>query len=153
LGAALRNLQRYSENGGSSQFPETQFDWKGVEFDPWIRLFIRQVKRNGIIPYKAMSMNGHVAVTFNVGRDGTITGVEIPAPSIVEEFNNAARRAIIASKPTQPLPPSIPPKRRSLPSRFTTTNARPSQMGLFRQMHRHQRSAICACQTHPHRRY
>ncbi|PYQ89343.1 MAG: hypothetical protein DMG02_14440, partial [Acidobacteria bacterium] len=54
LGDALRNLQRYVQNeqfdnqgGGGGQFgPEIQFDTKGVEFGPWIRRFIAQVKRN-----------------------------------------------------------------------------------------------------------
>src|SRR4051812_42425243 len=53
LGDALRNLQRYTQNesfnnqGGGGQFgPEIQFDTKGVEFGPWIRRFIAQVKRN-----------------------------------------------------------------------------------------------------------
>ncbi|HWN85877.1 MAG TPA: hypothetical protein VNN99_12020, partial [Vicinamibacterales bacterium] len=68
LGDALRNLQRYVQNetfdnqgGAGGQFgPEIQFDTKGVEFGPWIRRFIAQVKRNWFIPYAAMSMKGHV---------------------------------------------------------------------------------------------
>ena len=31
-----------------------------------------QVKRNWLIPYAAMSMKGHVVVTFNVHKDGSI---------------------------------------------------------------------------------
>ena len=54
LGDALRNLQRYVQRdgfdnpqGGGGEFgPEIQFDTKGVEFGPWIRRFIAQVKRN-----------------------------------------------------------------------------------------------------------
>ena len=66
LGDALRNLQRYvpreqfdnpGGNGGSFG-PEIQFDTKGVEFGPWIRRFIAQVKRNWFVPYAAMSMRG-----------------------------------------------------------------------------------------------
>jgi len=70
LGDALRNLQRYTQGesfdnqgGGGGQFgPEIQFDTKGVEFGPWIRRFIAQVKRNWFIPYAAMSMKGHVVI-------------------------------------------------------------------------------------------
>ena len=81
LGDALRNLQRYVQRdgfdnpqGGGGQFgPEIQFDTKGVEFGPWIRRFIAQVKRNWFIPYAAMSMKGHVVITFNVHKDGSIS--------------------------------------------------------------------------------
>jgi TonB family protein len=116
LGDALRNLQRYVpreqfENPGGSggQFgPEIQFDTKGVEFGPWIRRFIAQVKRNWFIPYAAMSNKGHVVVTFNVHKDGSITDLAVVGPSPVDPFNNAAFGALSASNPTVPLPPEYP---------------------------------------------
>jgi TonB family protein len=116
LGDALRNLQRYVQNesfdnqgGGGGQFgPEIQFDTKGVEFGPWIRRFIAQVKRNWFIPYAAMSMKGHVVITFNVHKDGSITDLTVVGPSPVEPFNNAAFGALSASNPTQSLPPEYP---------------------------------------------
>ena len=115
LGDALRNLQRYVQNeqfdnaGGGGQFgPEIQFDTKGVEFGPWIRRFIAQVKRNWFIPYAAMSMKGHVVITFNIHKDGAITDLSVVGPSAVEPFNNAAFGALSASNPTQPLPPEYP---------------------------------------------
>jgi TonB family protein len=115
LGDALRNLQRYVQNeqfdnaGGGGQFgPEIQFDTKGVEFGPWIRRFIAQVKRNWFIPYAAMSMKGHVVITFNIHKDGAITDLSVVGPSGVDAFNNAAFGALSASNPTQPLPPEYP---------------------------------------------
>ena len=115
LGDALRNLQRYVQNetfdnqGGSGQFgPEIQFDTKGVEFGPWIRRFIAQVKRNWIVPYAAMSLRGHVAITFNVHKDGSITDLNVVGPCPVDAFNNAAFGALATSSPTQPLPPEYP---------------------------------------------
>ncbi|MBI3492945.1 MAG: TonB C-terminal domain-containing protein [Acidobacteria bacterium] len=116
LGDALRNLQRYTRNesfdnqgGGGGQFgPEIQFDTKGVEFGPWIRRFIAQVKRNWFIPYAAMSMKGHVGITFNVHKDGSITDLAVAGPSAVDAFNNAAYGALAGSNPTQPLPPEYP---------------------------------------------
>ena len=109
LGAALRNLQRYNQRGDGGEFaPEIQFDTKGVEFGPWVRRFIAQVKRSWFIPDKAMSMKGHVVLTFNVHKDGTITDVEVRAPSGIDESNSAARGAVIAANPTQPLPPEYP---------------------------------------------
>jgi TonB family protein len=115
LGDALRNLQRYVQNeqfdnqGGGGQFgPEIQFDTKGVEFGPWIRRFIAQVKRNWFIPYAAMSMKGHVVITFNIHKDGAISDLNVVGPSGVDAFNNAAFGALSASNPTQPLPPEYP---------------------------------------------
>jgi TonB family protein len=116
LGDALRNLQRYTQNesfdnqgGTSGQFgPEIQFDTKGVEFGPWIRRFIAQVKRNWFIPYAAMSMKGHVVIQFNVHKDGSISDLTVVGPSPVDAFNNAAFGALSGSNPTQPLPPEYP---------------------------------------------
>jgi TonB family protein len=116
LGDALRNLQRYVQGqsfdnpqGGAGAFgPAIQFDTKGVEFGPWIRRFIAQIKRNWLIPYAAMSMRGHVVVTFNVHKDGRITDLTVVGPSDVEGFNNAAYNALVASNPTQALPPEYP---------------------------------------------
>jgi TonB family protein len=116
LGDALRNLQRYTQGevfdnrgGGGGQFgPEIQFDTKGVEFGPWIRRFIAQVKRNWFIPYAAMSMKGHVVIQFNVHKDGSITDLAVVGPSPVDAFNNAAFGALSGSNPTQPLPPEYP---------------------------------------------
>ena len=118
LGDALRNLQRYVQSesfdnqGGTGQFgPEIQFDTKGVEFGPWIRRFIAQVKRNWFIPYAAMSMKGHVVIQFNVHKNGTISDLAVVGPSGVEAFNSAAFGALSASNPTQPLPPEYPSDR------------------------------------------
>ena len=115
LGDALRNLQRYVQRDqfenpqGNGQFgPEIQFDTKGVEFGPWIRRFIAQVKRNWFIPYAAMSMKGHVVITFNVHKDGSITDLTVVGPCPIDAFNNAAFGALASSNPTQPLPPEYP---------------------------------------------
>ena len=116
LGDALRNLQRYVpreqfENpggNGGAEFGPLQFDTKGVEFGPWVRRFIAQVKRNWFIPYAAMSNKGHVVVTFNVHKDGSLTDLNVIGPSPVEPFNNAAFGALSASNPTVPLPPEYP---------------------------------------------
>ena len=116
LGDALRNLDRYTrresfdnQGGAGGQFgPEIQFDTKGVEFGPWIRRFIAQVKRNWFIPYAAMTMKGHTVITFNVHRDGSITDISVLGPSSVDAFNNAAVGALSGSNPTQSLPPEYP---------------------------------------------
>jgi TonB family protein len=116
LGEAVRNLQRYVQKealnnpgGGDTKFgPFIQFDTKGVEFGPWIRAFVAQVKRNWFIPDAAMAMRGHVVLQFNVHKDGRITGVAIVGPSAIDGFNNASANAILASNPTAPLPAEYP---------------------------------------------
>jgi TonB family protein len=115
LGDALRNLQRYvqrdrfeNSQGGGAFGPAIQFDTKGVEFGPWIRRFVAQVKRNWLIPYAAMSMNGHVVITLNVHKDGSITDLTVVGPCPIDAFNHAAFGALASSNPTQPLPPEYP---------------------------------------------
>ena len=114
LGDALRNLQRYVQmfdnpQGGGGEFgPEIQFDTKGVEFGPWIRRFIAQIKRNWFVPYAAMSLKGHVVIQFNVHKNGSITDLTVVAPCPVDAFNNSAFGALASSNPTQPLPLEYP---------------------------------------------
>jgi TonB family protein len=117
LGEALRNLQRYvatydNPEGGGGQFgPEIQFDTKGVEFGPWIRRFVLQVKRNWLVPYSAMSQSGHVVIQFNVHKNGLITDLNVVGPCPIEAFNAAAEGALRSSNPTQPLPAAYPADR------------------------------------------
>jgi TonB family protein len=116
LGEALRNLQRYVQNerfdnpqGGNDRPGATiQFDTKGVEFGPWLRRFVAQVRRNWFIPQAAMVLSGHVVVQFNIHRNGAITDLTIVQPSPIQAFNNAAYGAIFTSNPTEPLPPEYP---------------------------------------------
>jgi TonB family protein len=116
LREALRNLQKYVQHesfnnpqGGIDQ-PGSfiQFDTKGVEFGPWIRRFVAQVKGNWFIPYAAMAMRGHVVLQFNVHKDGRISDIAVVKPSQIDGFNNAAYNAILTSNPTEPLPPEYP---------------------------------------------
>ena len=58
LGEALRNLQKYvdqesfgNDKGQVQNLGPLQFDTKGVEFGPWIRRFVAQVRRNWFVPY------------------------------------------------------------------------------------------------------
>ena len=116
LREALRNIGKYVQDqnfdnpgGGSNQFgPAIQFDTKGVEFGPWIRRFVAQIRRNWFIPYAAMSLRGHVVLTFNVHKDGRISDLTVVQPSDVEAFNNSAYNALLGSNPTQELPPEYP---------------------------------------------
>jgi TonB family protein len=115
LGDALRNLQKYvqkesfdNQKGQTQDFGPLQFDTKGVEFGPWIRRFISQVRRNWFVPMAAMTMRGRVVITFFVHRNGALTDVTVIRPSEIESFNQAAVNALLASNPTTPLPPEYP---------------------------------------------
>jgi TonB family protein len=118
LGDALRNLQRYVKpeqfdgGKGAAQFGPFQFDTKGVEFGPWIRRFAQQVKNNWdpLIPNGPLMLRqkGHVVITLNVHKNGSITDVAVAAPCPIPGFNTAAFGALTASNPTLPLPPEYP---------------------------------------------
>lgn len=115
LGDALRNLQKYVQNesfnnqkGQTQDFGPLQFDTKGVEFGPWIRRFISQVRRNWFVPMAAMTMRGSVVITFYVHKSGALTDVTVIKPSEIDSFNKAAVNALLASNPTTPLPPEYP---------------------------------------------
>ncbi|MFN8062802.1 MAG: TonB family protein [Vicinamibacterales bacterium] len=112
---SLRNLQKYvkdqafeNPDGGAQQIGPLQFDTKGVEFGPWVRRFLAQIKRNWFVPYAAMSLKGNVVLSFNVHKDGSITDLTVVRPSTIEAFTHAAFNALAASNPTQPLPPDYP---------------------------------------------
>ena len=114
---AIRNVQKYTQKetfsnlgGGGLQdiAPSIQFDTKGVEFGPWLRRFVAQIRRNWFVPYAAMTMHGHVVVTFYVHKDGRITDLAVLKPSEVEAFTLSGRNAIAASNPTVPLPTEYP---------------------------------------------
>ena len=119
LGSSLRNLQRYLDNesydnqrgGMLEQGPDIQFDSKGVEFGPWLRRFVAQVKRNWFIPQAAMFQRGRVVIQFFVLKNGTIIDIRVVQPSPIDAFNIAAVNSLRMSNPTVPLPPEYPDDR------------------------------------------
>ena len=116
LNQALRRLDGVSRSrtfdnprGRTDQYgPEIQFDTKGVDFGSWIRRFRALIYRNWDLPYAIWSMSGHVVLTFNIHRDGTITDLMVVEPSSVDGFTNSAHNALIQSNPTPPLPAEYP---------------------------------------------
>jgi TonB family protein len=134
LGEALKNLQKYVQNesfnnqkGQSQEFGPLQFDTKGVEFGPWIRRFVSQVRRNWFVPMAAMTMRGRVVITFFVHRNGALTDVTVIRPSEVESFNTAAVNALLASNPTVPLPPEYPDNKAFFTVTFMYNESPPGQ--------------------------
>jgi TonB family protein len=115
LSDAIRNVNKYSQGEslqnvqGNGDFgPSIQFDTKGVEFGPWLRRFIAQIRRNWFVPYAAMSLRGNVVLAFKVHKDGSITDLQIMRPSGIDAFTKSAFNAIKLSNPTVPLPLEFP---------------------------------------------
>jgi TonB family protein len=134
LGDALKNLQKYVQNqsfdnqkGQMQDFGPLQFDTKGVEFGPWIRRFISQVRRNWFVPMAAMTMKGRVVITFNVHRNGALTDVTVVRPSEIDSFNKAAVNALLASNPTTALPPEYPDEKAFFTVTFYYNESPPGQ--------------------------
>jgi TonB family protein len=108
-GASSQSKWKLPESMGTEPLPEViQFDTKGVEFGPWVRRFLAQIRKNWLIPYAAMSLRGHVSVSFNVHKDGTITDIVVSRPCAIAVFNEFSYKAMAASNPTVPLPPEYP---------------------------------------------
>ena len=116
LGDSLRNLQRYLKNEnfdnqkgqGESGVRDSdiQFDSKGVDFGPWIKRFVTQVKSNWNVPESFQK--GHVVIQFYILRNGTLTDIRIIEASDVPGFNSAAINALRLSNPTLDLPKEYP---------------------------------------------
>jgi outer membrane biosynthesis protein TonB len=134
LASALRDVTRYvpeqifnNPQGGGQLGEVIQFDTKGVEFGPWVRRFLAQVRRNWFIPYAAMSLRGHVSVSFNVHKNGAITDVAVAATTGVDAFTNSSFNAIAASNPTVPLPPEYPADKAFITVTFYYNETPPSR--------------------------
>jgi TonB family protein len=134
LSEAIKNVQRYARSDslqnvqGNGDFgPSIQFDSKGVDFGPWLRRFQAQIYRNWFVPYAAMSLRGHVVLTFVVHRDGTITDLQVLKPSAIEAFTNSAVNAIRGCNPTMPLPPEYPDDKAQFTVTFYFNEYPPSQ--------------------------
>ena len=117
LGDALNNLQRYTQSQtfknlqggvGKDGTGQIQFDSKGVEFGPWLRRFVERVRSNWNVPMAAQSLKGHVVIQFNIHKNGAITDLAVVGPCPIDSFNTAAYGALVASNPTDPLPPEYP---------------------------------------------
>ena len=125
LGQAFQNLERYlkdqnydNQRGGNTEpSADIQFDAKGVDFGPWLRRFIAQIKRNWLIPQVAELTRGRVVVQFAVLRSGMIVDLRIVQPAGIDALTVSALNALKLSNPTAALPPEYPDDR----AQFTVT--------------------------------
>jgi TonB family protein len=134
LANAVRDVNRYvpeqlfnNPQGGGQFGEDIQFDTKGVEFGPWVRRFLAQVRRNWFVPYAAMSLRGHVSVSFNVHKNGSISDIAVVGSTGIEAFNNSSFNAIAASNPTLALPPEYPADKAFITITFYYNETPPSR--------------------------
>jgi protein TonB len=133
LGQSLRDLRQYLQDqnfnnprGGQSPIdPDIQFDSKGVEFGPWLRRFVAQVKRNWFVPQAAMLMRGRVVIQFYVLKNGAITELRIVQTSGIPAFDQSSFSALRLSNPTMPLPAEYPDDRAFFTVTFHYNEGRP----------------------------
>lgn len=119
LGQAFRNLQQYLQdqsfdnpNGsGDDQSADIQFDSKGVDFGPWLRRFVAQIRRNWLIPQVAEMTKGRAAIQFIVLKNGMIVDIHVSRPAGIDALTLSALNAIKLSNPTSALPPEFPDER------------------------------------------
>jgi TonB family protein len=119
LGNSLRNLQQYIQDqnydnpqgGQAVENGDIDFDSKGVDFGPWLRRFVAQVKGNWYVPQAAMFLKGRVVIQFYISRNGNISEIKVLQSSSIEPFNLAALNALKLSNPTIKLPPEYPDDR------------------------------------------
>ena len=132
LGEALKNLQKYvqkesfnNQKGQAQEFGPLQFDTKGVEFGPWIRRFVSQVRRNWFVPMAAMTharpRRDHVQRASQRRADRRDGG---PAVGDRVVQHRGRERAARVESDRRRCRRSIRTTRRSSRSRSTTTNHR-----------------------------
>jgi protein TonB len=113
LSEALRNIRKYVEeqsftDSGNDGRASIQVETFGVDFAPWIRRFVAQVRGNWFVPTAVARDRGRVVVAFSVLRDGRISDLKVVEPSGIALSDMASLRAIAQSNPTLPLPADYP---------------------------------------------
>jgi TonB family protein len=83
-------------------------DTKGVEFNPWIRRFAAQIKRQWRALPEAPNGLGPAVVTFTVTKSGRIEGLTLKESSGTASLDTAALKALAGANPTYALPKGVP---------------------------------------------
>lgn len=113
LGCVLFLPQQTPPPPSRPQIPrvELQVDDKGADVAPWVREFILLVDRNWSMPAEAVTIQGHVGLTFNVSRDGKISDLAVVTPAADEALNAAVKDAIAQASLAQSTPSNYPDDR------------------------------------------
>jgi TonB family protein len=98
-------------SGTGQQMGPLFFDPEGADFTAWLNHFKNEVYRNWIVPQAAsMGMRGQVKIAFTVERNGTVSAIDLLAPSGTAGFDHAAQNALAGSR-LWPLPDDFHPPR------------------------------------------
>ena len=102
-----------------------QFDTKGVEFGPWLRRFVAQVRRNWFVPLRGddVPRPRGAAVQHPQGRHDHRRGRRAARRTSTRSTARPTTRSSARIRPSR-CRRSIPSRSRSSPSRSTTTNSR-----------------------------
>jgi len=65
-------------------------------------------------------------MTFNVHKDGSLTDVVVAIPSVIDEFNDAAKQALLMSNPTYSIPAEYPDEKAFITLTFYYNERPPS---------------------------
>jgi TonB family protein len=81
-------------------------DTKGVDFRPYVKVVLREVRENWyhLIPICAERMKGKLAIEFAIKRDGHVADMRLVATSHAAQLDRSAWGSITASNPFPPLP-------------------------------------------------
>jgi TonB family protein len=88
--------------------PTLEFKTHGVDFKPWVRGFVAQLRRNLTRPSSSMKEKAQVVIVFDVDRQGGLSQIQIVEKSSDVALDEAAMHALRASNPTMPLPAGYP---------------------------------------------
>jgi TonB family protein len=94
-------------SGSSLELPQLLSDSQGVDFTPYLRIILQNVRRNwmSIMPESVrQGRRGKVVIVFEISRDGTTPKVVFAEQSGVDSLDRAAVAAISMSNPFPPLP-------------------------------------------------
>ncbi len=96
--------------GGVMGQAEILSDTMGVDFEPYLRRIVHDVRQNWIplIPESAVMKKGWATVDFYILKDGSVTGVKPVASSGDVTLERPAYGSITSSNPFPPLPKEFP---------------------------------------------
>jgi TonB family protein len=81
-------------------------DTMGVDFDPYLKRVLHDVRENWYraIPESAQMKHGNLIIEFAITKDGKVAGMKLVAPSGDVPLDRAAWAGIVGSDPFPPLP-------------------------------------------------
>jgi TonB family protein len=122
--------ERPDTDGGQVDTGGLSFDTQWYDWGPYAKAMLAKIRRHWRIPEIAMlGVEGVVKIRFFIGRDGTVSGLQIVDESGKPPMDFAARDAIADSSPFEPLPTDLTGVDREGVTITFFYNARPPNRG------------------------